>query len=295
MVYWNHRMNLLEGDAKYADIVEREMYNGALSGISLSGDQFFYVNPLVSTGDHHRTAWYDTSCCPTNLARFLPSIGQYVYALTDDGIAVNQYIDGESEMQLSGDGPSVRIIQRTNYPWNGRIELEVQLETTATFTLKLRIPGWCKSYQISAGDTVPKDIETLTNDGYLVLQREWVPGQTIVLELDMPVEAVRARSEVVANRERVAIQRGPVVYCLEAVDNPEVEYDSLAISAHQPMAINDRPELLGGVVTLSGRDEEGRPITLIPYYACKNLVRKNRRAYLLNTLERILNKPDYII
>ncbi|SMF87843.1 hypothetical protein SAMN05661091_3964 [Paenibacillus uliginis N3/975] len=270
MVYWNHRMNLLEGDAKYADIVEREMYNGALSGISLSGDQFFYVNPLVSTGDHHRTAWYDTSCCPTNLARFLPSIGQYVYALTDDGIAVNQYIDGESEMQLSGDGPSVRIIQRTNYPWNGRIELEVQLETTATFTLKLRIPGWCKSYQISAGDTVPKDIETLTNDGYLVLQREWVPGQTIVLELDMPVEAVRARSEVVANRERVAIQRGPVVYCLEAVDNPEVEYDSLAISAHQPMAINDRPELLGGVVTLSGRDEEGRPITLIPYYAWDN-------------------------
>lgn len=117
---------------------------------------------------------------------------------------------------------------------------------------------------------MPQDTETLIHDGYVVLQREWAPGQTVLLELDMPVEAVRARSEVVANRERVAIQRGPVVYCLEAVDNPEVEYDSLAISAPQPMTVNDRPKLLGGVVTLSGRDQEGRPITLIPYYAWDN-------------------------
>lgn len=120
-------MNLLFGDAKYADVVEREMYNGALAGISLTGDKFFYVNPLASKGDHHRVPWFDTSCCPTNLARFLPSIGQYSYAQTGQGIAVNQYMNGEAEIVMES-GLGVKLKQTTQYPWNGKIELAVEAD-----------------------------------------------------------------------------------------------------------------------------------------------------------------------
>lgn len=272
MVFWNHRMNLLFGDAKYADVVEREMYNGALAGISLSGDTFFYVNPLGSNGDHHRTAWYDTSCCPTNLVRFLPSIGQYAYALTEDGIAVNQYIQGEGAMDLDlgSDEISVRIIQRSNYPWDGRIELEVHPEHMTAFALRLRIPGWCRSYQLSVDGVVLDDCECLTDRGYVVLHRQWTHGQTVVLELDMPVETIRAREEVKANHGRIAIQRGPIVYCIEAVDNPQLAYDSFSLSARLPLAVNYRPDLLGGVVALSSRDQNGKPVIMIPYYAWDN-------------------------
>ncbi|MGG6314206.1 glycoside hydrolase family 127 protein [Paenibacillus macerans] len=270
MAFWNHRMNLLFGDAQYADVVEREMYNGALSGISLSGDKFFYVNPLASHGDHHRTEWYDTSCCPTNLVRFLPSIGQYAYAVTDDGIAVNQYLDGEGELQLRGGESSVRIIQRTNYPWNGRVELEVHPETVATFSLRLRIPGWCRDYRISVGGVGIGPDEALTRHGYVVLCRKWEPGQKIVLELSMPVETVRARSEVEADRGRICLQRGPIVYCAEAADNDRLAHEPFAIAANEPVCIRHQPDLLDGVTTLTCRDEAGKPVTLIPYYAWDN-------------------------
>ncbi|MBB6734187.1 glycoside hydrolase family 127 protein [Cohnella zeiphila] len=269
MAFWNHRMNLLFGDAKYADVVEREMYNGALAGISLSGDKFFYVNPLASKGDHHRVEWFGTSCCPTNLVRYLPSIGQYAYARTDDGLAVNQFLNGEAEFEAGG-GLRVKLKQTTNYPWDGKVELAVNPERTGSFVVRLRVPGWCRGYKLKVGGESVSGAEALTDRGYLVLDREWSPGDSIVLELDMPVEAVRARAEVEADRGRMAVQRGPVVYCVEQADNPDLTYDDFTLSAREPLHLHYRPDLLGGVTVLAGKEHSGKPCVLIPYYAWDN-------------------------
>lgn len=269
MVFWNHRMNLTFGDGKYADVVEREMYNGALSGISLSGDKYFYVNPLASQGGHHRVPWFETSCCPTNLARFLPSLGQYVYATAEEGLTVNQYMNSEAELVL-GSGLGVRLKQSTLYPWDGRVELEVNPTSSADFSIRLRVPDWCRGYRLEAGGVRTGGSEALTNQGYLVLSRHWSPGDTLVLELDMPVNIVRARPEVEADRGRVAVQRGPVVYCLEQSDHPGLSYDAFSIPSGAKFSVEHLPELLGGVSVLQSRDTEGRPLRFIPYYAWDN-------------------------
>ncbi|MRN52150.1 glycoside hydrolase family 127 protein [Paenibacillus monticola] len=269
MVFWNHRMNLLFGDAKYADIVEREMYNGALAGISQSGDKFFYVNPLASKGDHHRVPWFDTSCCPTNLARFLPSIGQYSYALTGRGIAVNQYTNGEAEFVLES-GLGVRLKQTTAYPWKGRIELTVFPDKKELFSIQLRIPGWCRGYKVEVGGEALPEAEGRTEQGYLTINRKWSHGEKIILELDMPVEIIRSRPVVLENQGRHALQRGPIVYCLEQADNPGLAYDEYTFSTHERWLVDHQLELLGGVTVLKGRTGEGRPCQFIPYYAWDN-------------------------
>ncbi|WP_438495997.1 glycoside hydrolase family 127 protein [Paenibacillus sp. IHBB 3054] len=268
-VFWNHRMNLLFGDAKYADVVEREMYNGALAGISLTGDKFFYVNPLASKGDHHRVPWFDTSCCPTNLARFLPSIGQYSYAQTDQGIAVNQYMNGEAEIVMES-GLGVKLKQTTQYPWNGKIELAVEADKSDFFSIYLRIPGWCRGYKVKVGGKFLPGVEALTKRGYIAIHRAWSQNDTIELELDMPVEIIQARPEVLENQGRIAIQRGPIVYCLEQLDNSPLSYDEYSFSAHETLLVDHQPELLGGVTVLKGKNGEGRPCQFIPYYAWDN-------------------------
>ncbi|WP_336774474.1 glycoside hydrolase family 127 protein [Paenibacillus sp. MMO-58] len=269
MAFWNHRMNLLHGHGKYADIVEKELFNGALSGISLSGDRFFYVNPLASKGEHHRVEWFHTSCCPTNLARFLPSIGQYVYATSEDGISVNQYLSCETTVQLAG-GSSVNLAQTTAYPWDGRVELRVNPEQSDEFAIRLRLPGWCGSYRIYAQGESVTGVEALAENGYLVLKRQWLPGDTVVLELDMPVTAVRSREEVEANRGRITFQRGPVVYCIEQTGNQELVYDEFAFKAAEPFVAEYAGDQLGGVTVLRGRTDDGRSCELIPYYAWDN-------------------------
>jgi len=270
MALWNHRMNLLFGEGCYADIVEREIYNGALSGISLSGDRFFYENPLASQGEHHRVEWYETSCCPTNLVRFLPSICNYVYAVTPEGIAVNQYASGEAVLELAG-GDAIQLNQTTNYPWEGSIALDVQpVQGSAEFMLRLRIPGWCKSYRVTINGQILSFNLAKLEKGYLVIDRTWQAGDRIVLELDMPVEKMRARDEVEADRGRVALQRGPVVYCLEQTDNPEVEYDGCVLPRGAALEVVHHEELLGGVTVLSGCGEDGREYRLVPYYAWDN-------------------------
>lgn len=269
MAFWNQRMNLLHGDGKYADIVERELFNGALSGISLSGDRFFYVNPLASKGEHHRVEWFHTSCCPTNLARFLPSIGQYVYARSADGIAVNQYLSSETKVELPGGG-SVQIAQSTAYPWDGRVEIRLSPDQADEFALRLRLPGWCRSYRILAQGEPVTGAEALAENGYLVLKRHWSKGDTVELALDMPVAAVRSREEVEANRGRIAFQRGPVVYCMEQVGNEGLSYDGFAVKATEPFVAEYTGDQLGGVTILRGRTEAGLPLELIPYYAWDN-------------------------
>ncbi|UVI30713.1 glycoside hydrolase family 127 protein [Paenibacillus spongiae] len=269
MAFWNHRMNLLFGDAKYADVVEREMYNGALAGISLSGDKFFYVNPLASKGDHHRVEWFGTSCCPTNLARFLPSIGQYAYASSDDGLVVNQYMNGEAALEVKN-GTNVKVKQSTAYPWDGRIELTVSPDRADRFAVRLRVPGWCRGYKLTVPDGQVPGSEGLVDNGYLVLDRHWMPGDNVILELDMPVGVVRSRPEVEANQGRLALQRGPIVYCMEQTDNPELSCDDFTLAAREPLSVEHREDLLGGVTVLRGKAAEGKSCLFIPYYAWDN-------------------------
>jgi hypothetical protein len=270
MVLWNHRMNLLFEDAKYADIVEREIYNGALAGISLSGDKFFYVNPLASKGEHHRVEWFGTSCCPTNLARFLPSIGTYVYGQSNEGIVVNQYINGMTTIEVGNEQVPVQLKQQTLYPWDGSISIDIVPAKSIEFEMKLRIPGWCRGYQLFVNDKQVLDANSRTNQGYVSIDRQWNSDDTIRLVLDMPVNIVRSRAEVTMNQDRLVLQRGPIVYCLEQVDNPLSTYDSITFSPEQPINVQYIRELLNGVVVLNGQDAEGNTCTFIPYYAWDN-------------------------
>jgi hypothetical protein len=268
MVFWNHRMNFLTGDAKYADIIEREMYNGALSGISFTGNKFFYVNPLASTGDHHRVPWFDVSCCPTNLVRFLPSIGQYVYGNTPDGIVINQYISGEAQLEVGTQSVPCTLSQETNYPWDGNVDITVNGSVDHPFEIKLRIPGWCKGYQVTVNGTVIDSISL--REGYISLFRKWNTGDTMNLKLDMPVEIVRSRPEVMANQGRVAIARGPLIYCVEGTDNPHLALDSFQVNMNLQFHVVFREDIDHGVVILVGRDTTGNAVTFVPYFSWDN-------------------------
>ena len=255
MALWNHRMNLMTGDAKYADIVEREMYNGILSGVSLSGDLFFYVNPLSSVGNHHRQRWYHTSCCPTNVVRFLPSVGGYAYAAAEGRVVVNQYLPGEAEIALPGG--AVRLSVRTEYPWQGRIALSVA-EAPAGTAVSLRIPGWCAAFTLSVNGEA---VSPAKENGYVTVPAS--SGCEIVLDLHMPVRRERADERVIEDRGRVAVARGPIVYCAEECDNPGFvsEYFPAEISLGDDEARLFAPEgLPGGTV---GVDIGG--VKLIPY------------------------------
>ncbi|SFJ59492.1 hypothetical protein SAMN02799624_05168 [Paenibacillus sp. UNC496MF] len=266
MVLWNHRMNLLHGDSKYADIVERAMYNGSISGVSLSGDKFFYVNPLESDGTHHRVPWYDCSCCPTQIARFIPSIGNYVYAVRGNHVVVNQYVAGTGSLNL--DGGKVVLRQETEYPWNGRITLRVEMcEPKAVFGISLRIPDWCKSFRLAVGGQEVSDVETVR--GYVRFHQAWQPGDEITLELTMQVERVYAHPLVQVNAGKVALQRGPLVYCVEEIDN--LLYDALKVDSSTRFRTRYEAELLEGVVAIYAADPSGgAQFKAVPYYAWDN-------------------------
>ncbi|MBJ9989811.1 glycoside hydrolase family 127 protein [Paenibacillus sp. S28] len=267
MVFWNHRMSLLFGEAKYADVVERAMYNGALAGISLSGDRFFYVNPLASQGDHHRTEWFDTSCCPTNLVRFLPSIGGYNYAVNEEGPVMLQFVAGTADLELK-DGSRVLMKTVTRYPWDGHVHVEVEPAREAEFAVRLRLPGWCRGAKLSINGENVAPADWTIDRGFLVLSRRWKPGDTMDYVMEMPVQQVHARPEVEADRGRVAVQRGPLVYCLEQADNPELVYDEFAVRPGISFGLEQRDEL-GGMVALTGIDGQ-RQYRFVPYHLWDN-------------------------
>jgi DUF1680 family protein len=281
MVFWNHRLALLHGDSRYADLVERLLYNGALSGISLDGANFFYVNPLASRGGHHRQPWYGCACCPTNVVRFIASLGQYIYATQadGDGFCMLQYVGGTAELQLKSN--TIRVTQETQYPWEGQVAIAVHPEHSSEFAIKLRIPAWSKDAEVHVNG---QPVDVVTQKGFLAIRRLWSAGDTITLDLPMPVRQVRSDPQVEANVGRRAIIRGPVVYCLEDVDNP-CPVDQVAIAEGAEFEIDYRPALLGGVSTLTTQGqhhgvvetEEGfaiqqRNVTLraVPYYAWDN-------------------------
>jgi DUF1680 family protein len=216
MALWNHRMFLMTGDGKYADVLEREVYNGLLSGVSLGGDRFFYVNPLGSKGNHHRVPWFDCSCCPTNIVRYVPGMGERVYAHRDNAVWTVLYMSNVAELSLRGG--KVKLTQETKYPWDGAVKITVDPAESFAFDVYLRLPNWCRW---SRGLTVNGDKlkEIKVDKGYVKVARTWKKGDVIRLELPMAVERVRTDPRVKADVGRVALQRGPVVYCLEGVDN----------------------------------------------------------------------------
>jgi DUF1680 family protein len=263
MVFWNQRMNMLKGDAKYVDVLERSMYNGALAGISISGDRFFYVNPLESEGKHHRKAWYGTACCPSQISRFLPSIGTYIYATSPDkSIWINLFIGSETTVKIGRN--NIVLKQETNYPWEGKVTLSVSPQKTEKFSMKLRLPGWCKKYSLKVNGAT---VKTGTDKQYLVINRRWKKVDKITFNMDMPVEVVAADPRVKDDEGKKAIQRGPLVYCLEEVDNPAIDADQL--DAKTTFTSRFEPLLLGGVTTITAKST-GQTFRFIPYYAWDN-------------------------
>ena len=262
MVFWNQRMNMLKGDGKYVNVLERAMYNGALAGISLSADRFFYVNPLESDGTHHRKPWYGTACCPSQISRFLPSVGNYVYATSADALWVNLYI--ASETNVSIDDMPVSIRQATDYPWEGKVRLTLNPDRKEKFTLKLRLPDWCKNYTLAVNGEEYSPVEEM---GYLLVDRTWEQGDEVTFDMAMPVEVVAADPRVKADIGKRCLQRGPLVYCMEETDNPQYDKALLLPSMNYMTAFE--PDLLDGVVTITAVNGDD-VYKFIPYYAWDN-------------------------
>lgn len=302
--FWNHRMFLLHGDAQYVDVLERVIYNGFLSGVALSGDRFFYPNPLESDGkakfnqgSNERAPWFGCSCCPVNVVRFIPSIAGYIYATRGDELFVNLFIGGSATARVGE--RSVKLTQDTRYPWDGTVKLTIDPDRAAEFVVNLRIPGWVLGqpvpgdlyrYADAGASGVPATTELTIRingrefsggamlKGFLPVKRKWKSGDVVEIKLPMPVRRVLAHDAVKANTGRVAIERGPLVYCAEGADN-----DGPVLNRVLPddavLTPEFRPDLLGGVAVLRGaaksvgREANGsvmvKPadITLIPYYA----------------------------
>jgi len=291
-VYWNHRLFLLHADGKYIDVMERTLYNGLISGVSLDGKKFFYPNPLESRGQHARSPWFGCACCPGNITRFVASVPGYVYAQRGDVLYVNLFAAGQADLTVGGQ--KVQLQQQTRYPWDGQVRITMEPEKADEFTVKLRIPGWCRNEPIPSGlyrfldssDEKPsvqvndQTIELNLEKGYVTIERKWSKGDTIDLFLPMPIRRVVAHENVAADRGRVALQRGPVVFCLEWPDNKDGHVRNLIIEDDSPLKTEFRKDLLGGVQVITGqaiavsRDPSDQSIKkspqqflAIPYYA----------------------------
>lgn len=272
MVYWNQRMNQFTGDSKYIDVLERSMYNGALAGVSLSGDRFFYVNPLESHGDHHRKAWYGCACCPSQISRFLPSIGNYIYGISNNSIWVNLFIGNTTEISI--DNQKVTLKEETNYPWDGIVNLSINAERPVNKDLRIRIPGWCHQYSLSVNG---ENKSFGKEKGYVVISN-WKPGDKITLDMDMPVEMVSADPRVKQDVGKRAIQRGPLVYCMEEMDNNH-GFSKLALTKNSSFDI-EKEEILPGVTHVIHAKTEKGMLTFIPYYAWDNRDAGNMKVWI---------------
>jgi hypothetical protein len=291
---WNERMFLLHGDAKYLDVLERVIYNGFLSGVSLSGDRFFYPNPLETDGkakfNHgscERAPWFGCSCCPVNDVRFIPEIASYIYATRGSELFVNLFVGGSAKTKVAG--TAVEVKQATHYPWAGKVLITLVPERAAKFTVNVRVPGW------ASGKPVPSDLYSYADagtatsaaaaagltikvngqdfpggpmdKGFLPIKRKWQPGDTIELDLPMPVRRVVAHAKVEADRGRFAIERGPLLYCAEGADNDGRVLDKV-FPGKVRFEVQPRPNLLGGVAMVKMSAEQGdAALTCIPYYA----------------------------
>lgn len=304
LIFFAQRMLKLSPEARYADVLERALYNVVVAGMSRDGKHFFYVNPLEvdpkACNGHNknynhvkpvRQEWFGCACCPPNIARLLASLGEYIYSVKEDTIYTHLYIGGEASIEVKGQ--TVNLKQQSNYPWDGDIAIQVGIDQPQAFTLALRIPEWCPGYEVRVnGKTLPAEAGVV-EQGMLTIRREWQTGDSISLHLEMPVQRVHSNLHVRANAGKVAIQRGPLVYCMEEADNG-ADLHQYVLPAEGEITAFWNPELLGGMMTLQAKakrmvpseaeaqqslysfssqapfKEEAAAVTLIPYYAWAN-------------------------
>lgn len=318
MDFWNYRLFLLEGDAKYIDVMERTLFNGLLSGVSLDGKTFFYPNPLESNGQHARQEWFGVACCPGNITRFMPSVPGYLYATRGDAVFVNLFARGSATIDLPGG--AIAIDQDTRYPWDGAVQMTVtpivgpagpKLAATPgsegrRFTINVRIPGWARNEPVPSdlyrfidtagaaavirvnGAAMPMTLDK----GYVAIDRTWSAGDVVTLDLPMPVRRVVSNDQVMANQNRVALQRGPIVYAAEWPDNPNGKVRNIVLSDRNALASSFRADLLNGVQVVTGRavglsfDAKGavhraeQPFMAIPYATWANRGRGQMAVWL---------------
>jgi DUF1680 family protein len=252
--------------------MERSLYNNVLSGVSLDGKTFFYPNPLASNGGHARSPWFGCACCPSNVTRFLASIGGYMYAVRDEAIYVNLF--GQSEAEVVLGQRSVKLAQRTRFPWDGKVHIAVAPERPGRFTLKVRVPGWALGepvpsdlYRVAPSSKIEwtfaakvndKDADVAIQNGYAVLARDWKPGDTVTVDWPMVVQRILCNEKVEADLGRVALQRGPIVYCVEHPVVPGGTVANLILPDDAPLAARHRDDLLQGVTVIDGEAQSSR-------------------------------------
>jgi DUF1680 family protein len=297
-VMWNRRLLNVSGEGRFADVMERILYNGFLAGASLDGTKFTYTNPLAHDEDeHHRQDWFRTVCCPPNIARLLASLERYVYSVGEEVLYVNLFVGGEIETAVRG--KTVNVAQTTDYPWSGEVTIDVSVPEPVTFDLAMRIPGWAREAELRINGDLMDDRRV--ESGYVHVDRTFKDGDIVELDLAMPVERVKANPNVESDRGRVALQRGPLVYCLEATDNTDSVH-RLAIPADPDPTVEFHEELLDGVAVVEGdavvptgecwegslyrpaddiRDRE-TSFTAIPYYAWDNREPGPMRVWLID-------------
>lgn len=289
-VYLNYRLFLLHGESKYYDVLERTLYNGLISGVSLDGGGFFYPNPLESIGQHQRQPWFGCACCPSNICRFIPSLPGYIYAVKNKDVYVNLFLSNTSDLKVSG--KPVSLEQVTQYPWNGDIAINIKKNNAGAFNLKVRIPGWVKNevvpsdlYSYSDGKRLNyvvtvngQEVESELNNGYFSINRKWKKDDVVKIHFDMEPRTVKANNKVEADRGRVAVECGPIVYCAEWPDN-DFDVPSIFMNRTPKFEVIRKADLLYGINELKtdaqilGYDDNGRlttkdvKVTLIPYYA----------------------------
>lgn len=321
-VYWNYRMYLLHGDAKYIDVLERSLYNNVISGVGLDGKTFFYPNPLECDtkfkfnygGSMCRQPWFDCSCCPTNLCRFIASVPGYIYAQKSDKLIVNLFISSKTNLKLANSN-SVEISQKSGYPWDGNITFNVNPAKKSKFSLCLRIPGWVKNQPVPSDlynfiapvtETVVIKIngqsaEYQSENGYAVIEREWKKGDVVEYFLPMNIHRVEANANVAADKGMVAIERGPVVYCVEGIDNNNGKVLNMILPDNAKLSTQYRPDLLNGVQIITGEavafnpsadgmsvSTDKVPFTAIPYYVWNNRGINQMKVWLPRKIDNLI-------
>ncbi len=282
-VYWNHRLHNLTGEVKYFDVIERTLYNGLISGLSLDGEKFFYPNALESDGVYKfnqgactRKDWFDCSCCPTNVIRFIPAMPGLIYSKQANNLYVNLYAANDATVDLKDH--KVQLSQETAYPWDGKVKLTVKPEQSGEFTIKLRIPGWARNEvlpgtlydyasQMEENNVVSLNGEKLEADeqnGYFTISRVWEPGDVVELNFPMEVRKVIANPLVEEDQGKMSLEYGPIVYAIEEIDN-KGSFDDIQLAPNDEFNVEKQPELLGGVNTISNKK-----LTAIPYYTWSN-------------------------
>lgn len=242
---WNHRLLKMIGNAKFANLIERTLYNGLLSGVGLSGDKFFYVNPLSSDGDHHRKGWFHVSCCPPNIARLLASLQKYIYLKSENKVYVNLFISSELKFEIADQ--QILLKQSSEYPWHNSINYNIKTEKSMNFTLNIRYPDWAKKVKVLINE---KEEEINVENGYLVINRNWKTNDQVELIFEMPIRRIKAHPNVVENRDRFALMKGPLIYCLEEVDNEDL-LDEIIIPRESKIEA-EYEEILNGINVLKG-------------------------------------------